>query len=148
MALYTVHRRAGDAPDKATFVRDGFSFGAFVLGIIWALWHRMWLVAAVLLLLDGALSLAAYFGLPETVLALTNFAIALIFGFEARGLQRLSLAAAGKPEVAVTAGQQLEEAELRYFLTLPPSWPAAAPGSVPFPASPGAHDALGLFGKV
>ena len=50
MATYTVHEprpRKGQSSTQAerfVFVRDGFYFWAFVLGPIWMLWHRMWLV--------------------------------------------------------------------------------------------------------
>ena len=53
MSVYTVHEpplRAADAlPDaeRFAFVRDGFSFWAFLLAPLWMLWHRMWLVLAV-----------------------------------------------------------------------------------------------------
>src|SRR5258707_14497536 len=50
MAVYTVHEpppkrfeQASD-PERFDFVRDGFSFSAFVFGPLWMLWHRMWLV--------------------------------------------------------------------------------------------------------
>src|SRR5205814_3636753 len=50
MAVYTVHEpplkrydAAGD-PDRFVFVRDGFSFWAFLLGPLWMIRHRMWLV--------------------------------------------------------------------------------------------------------
>lgn len=146
MAIYTVHRRPGDPPDKAVFVPDGFSFGAFVFTVFWALWKRMWLVAALLLLVEGCLALAArYFGLPGTATSLVGFAVALIFGFEARDLWRRSLVASGKPEVGISAGERLEEAELRYFAGLPSiSTPAPA---VPLKTQAAMHDTLGLFGN-
>jgi hypothetical protein len=50
MAVYTVHEpplkrfeQVSD-PERFDFVRDGFSFSAFVFGPLWMLWHRMWLV--------------------------------------------------------------------------------------------------------
>src|SRR5215469_8153746 len=49
MAVYTVHEpppRGAAAPDpeRFVFVRDRFSFWALLLGPIWMLWHRMWVV--------------------------------------------------------------------------------------------------------
>src|SRR5262249_13798241 len=50
MRVYTVHqpplRRDETESDRAriAFVRDGFSFWAFLLGALWMLWHRLWLV--------------------------------------------------------------------------------------------------------
>ena len=50
MAVYTVHEpppkrfQSEPDPDRFVFVRDGFSFWAFLLGPLWMLRHRMWLV--------------------------------------------------------------------------------------------------------
>src|SRR6202048_4190002 len=50
MSVYTVHippstaKRSGSGPERFVFVRDGFSFWAFVLAPLWMLWHRLWLV--------------------------------------------------------------------------------------------------------
>ena len=50
MSVYTVyepplkaHQSAPD-PERFVFVRDGFSFWAFLLAPLWMLRHRMWLV--------------------------------------------------------------------------------------------------------
>ena len=41
------------------FVRDGFYFWAFLLGPLWMLWRRLWLVLVVYLVgIDGAFSRA------------------------------------------------------------------------------------------
>ena len=50
MSVYTVHVPPARAqasppdPERFVFVRDGFSFWAFLLGPLWMLWHRLWLV--------------------------------------------------------------------------------------------------------
>ena len=51
MPVYTVHEPpprdsddAADAADRFVFVRDGFSFWAFLFAPLWMLWHRLWLV--------------------------------------------------------------------------------------------------------
>jgi hypothetical protein len=31
-------------PDRVRFVRDGFSWGAFLFGPLWMIRHRLWLV--------------------------------------------------------------------------------------------------------
>jgi hypothetical protein len=48
MPVYTVHAPvmtdAGfRATDRFVFVRDGFHFWGFVLGLVWLAWHRLWL---------------------------------------------------------------------------------------------------------
>ena len=55
MAIYTVHEplprknETSADPDRFAFVRDGFYFWAFVLGPLWMLWRRLWLVTVALL---------------------------------------------------------------------------------------------------
>ena len=50
MSIYTVHEpplKADEStpdPDRFVFVRDGFSFWAFLLAPLWMLRHRLWLV--------------------------------------------------------------------------------------------------------
>ena len=39
-------------------MRDGFSWAAFVLTFLWALWNRMWIVAAVILAVMAAVAVA------------------------------------------------------------------------------------------
>ena len=85
MSVYTVHepplRRydtAGD-PDRFVFVRDGFSFWAFLLGPLWMIRHRMWLVLIGYLLLVGGMQFVT--GWPEGVLLLLGlFATSLLLG--------------------------------------------------------------------
>ena len=116
MTVYSVHSRASDPPDKAVFVPEGFSFGAMVFGVLWALWHRMWLAAAVLFFIPVAISAAAQvFGQGEALAALASLAVNLIFGFEARALWAHSLVFRGLAEVGLVKADTLDEAELRYF---------------------------------
>jgi hypothetical protein len=50
MPVYTVHapKSLGNdlraAPEKVVFVRDGFHVWAFLLGFIWLIYRRLWLV--------------------------------------------------------------------------------------------------------
>ena len=46
MAIYSIFRKAGAPREEAVFVKEGFSIAAFVLTFVWALWNRMWVVAA------------------------------------------------------------------------------------------------------
>ena len=62
MAVYTVHqppaRHADPLPDaeRIVFVRDGFSFWAFLVAPWWMLWHRMWLVLLGYVVVSGRLT--------------------------------------------------------------------------------------------
>ena len=149
MAFYSVHSREGYPAEQALFVREGFSFAAFLFTVVWALWHRMWLAAGILLALSGALALAGnLFGIGDGVIVIAGFAVNLIFGLEARNLQIRSLIERGYRQVGYSHGKNLDEAEIRYFHTN--SRPQPQPGTVALKTRPfsGEPDTLGIFGNV
>lgn len=161
MSVYTVHqppaRYADPMPDaeRIVFVRDGFSFWAFLLGPLWMLWHRMWLVllgyVVVVAGLDAALSVLGASPIAISVVALF---IALLVGLEASTLRRLSLRRRGFRNVGIVSGADREDAERRFFgswMAQPRSGSAAgAPTPPPIPSASSAHgsnspDVIGLF---
>ena len=98
MPVYTVHAPSVDetdvrgTTDRFVFVRDGFSFWAFVFGPVWLLYRRLWLAFA------GYLVLSIMVEVVLTLLragAGTRFAvmavIAVLIGLEAASLQRWTL---------------------------------------------------------
>lgn len=147
MAIYTVHSK-GDPGRDAVFVKDGFSIPAFAFTALWALWHRMWVIAGLFgLLLIGISSFGAWSGLDETSLGLMNLAVSVLFGFEASDLRRKSLARRGYHDAGLAAGETAEEAELRYFgsLQFKENPPPVPPVSAPKPQAAIDREPLGLF---
>lgn len=163
MAVYTVHqpplRHADPLPDaeRIVFVRDGFSFWAFLFAPLWMLWHRMWLVllgyAVGLAAIDAALLLL---GASRAALSVIGLFISLLVGLEASTLRRLSLRRRGFRNVGVVSGADREDAERRFFGTWladpRSSSTAAAPAAAPppIPAASSAHgshtpEVIGLF---
>jgi Protein of unknown function (DUF2628) len=122
MAVYTVHEpplkrydAAGD-PDRYVFVRDGFSFWAFLLGPLWMLRHRMWLVLVGYLVLVGGMQLGLQrLGVEGGVAAMAGLLVALLIGFEAGTLRRFTLARRRWTNVGVIVGDDREVAEQRFF---------------------------------
>lgn len=118
MRLYTVHiRRLSREPDRdVVLVREGFSWGAFLFTALWALWHRLWLAALLIVLgglvLDSIVELAELDPLSEAALSL---AYALYIGFAGNDWRRRSLARRGYEEQAAVGGADLADAERRYF---------------------------------
>ena len=97
MAIYTVHepplRGSAPDPERFVFVRDGFTFWAFLLAPVWMVWHRLWLVFLGYALLMVALQVALqWIGAPAAVAFAANFLVALLIGFEAASLRRFVLA--------------------------------------------------------
>ena len=76
MSIYTVHEPppkadAGEPnPERFVFVRDGFSFWAFLLAPLWMLRHRMWLVFLGYVIVTVALQVGLrLIGVSTTVMA-------------------------------------------------------------------------------
>ena len=122
MSIYTVHEpplRAGTpAPEleRYVFVRDGFSFWAFLFGPLWMLRHRMWLVfvlyVAISFVLEGLVAVA---GASDAVIAAIGFLISFWVGLEAATLRRFTLRRRGWTDVGVISGEDREAAERRFF---------------------------------
>src|SRR5215813_781627 len=98
MSIYTVYEPPLKAelsapdPERFVFVRDGFSFWAFLLGPLWMLRHRMWLVLLGYLVVTIALQVAlGLIGASATVIFVAALLLALLIGFEAATLRRFTL---------------------------------------------------------
>lgn len=148
LRVYTVHLPPPSSDDPTpALVKEGFSWPGFFFGVIWALWHRLWIEAAALLaLLIAAGVIFDVAGLGESIESLIMFAIALLVGFNGNDWRRESLRRRGYQEVGVVAGPD-EENALRRFLDLRavaahaarPSAAQAVPVMTPLPAPvPGA----------
>jgi hypothetical protein len=158
MSIYTVHQPPLDSgaaaaePYRFVFVRDGFSWWAFLLTPLWMLWHRLWLALAIYLLLEAALDTGLRsLGAPVFTLVLAGLSISLLAGLEAGTLRRFKLTRRHWRNIGVVTGDDVEDAERRFFdawirqaparrAPPPPSAPtsgSAAPAPSPSPAPSG-----------
>ncbi|HML13744.1 MAG TPA: DUF2628 domain-containing protein [Xanthobacteraceae bacterium] len=135
MAVYTVHkppRRDDDAlahTERFAFVRDGFSWPAFLFAPLWMLRYRLWLALIVYLLAVFALGAATrVLGAGDWLLGI-SLVVSLLVGFEASTLRRYGLGRRRWKTVGVVVGDDLESAERRFF----DGW---ATGRAPRPAPP------------
>lgn len=118
LKVYTVHVRPADpgGAEDTVFVREGFSFWAFLFQVLWALYHRLWLVALGFLVIGVAGEvLSGLPGLPEGASFVIGLGIAVLIGAEANNLRRWTLRRRGYKHVDVVAAHDLDEAEIRYF---------------------------------
>lgn len=137
--------------DETVFVRDGFAFLAFLVPLLWFLWHRMWIetlaILAVMLILGGFGSLAAWPGLSTIV----SLCLSLLIGLEAGNLRIAMLRRRGWRMNGVVEAGSRSDAEMRYIAELHDSEkrdmePAAMPTLPPATADrAGDGPALGLF---
>jgi hypothetical protein len=141
-------------PERFVFVRDGFSFWAFLLGPIWMLRHRMWLV----LLAYIVVMVAIQVGLPRIGvsgggIALAGFLLAILVGMEAGTLRRFTLGRRRWQSLGTVVGSDRETIEQRFFdawvrggVMLPPSGTAAvAAAPAPSHQPTQSPDVIGLF---
>jgi hypothetical protein len=161
VSVYTVHeppaRTASQLPEaeRIVFVRDGFSFWAFIAAPCWMLWHRLWLVLVGYVLITAILiGGLAVLGASSAALVIVGLIIALLVGLESGTLRRLALRRRGWTNVGIVSGVDLEDAERRFFgawLHKTPSANPADPAPPPLPAAPppqrGAppSEVIGLF---
>jgi hypothetical protein len=119
MSIYSVHVRPSPEqpdPDGFVFVRDGFSFWAFLLGPLWMLGYRLWLELLAYLAVAGSLAGVLYLlGASSTVRAAAGLLLALLIGFEAATLRRFSLRRRGWSDLGIVVADDLEAAERRFF---------------------------------
>ena len=122
MAIYTVHEPPLKAdefapdPERFVFVRDGFSFWAFLLAPLWMLRHRLWLVLVGYVLVTIALQVALWvIGASATVAVTISALLALLVGFEAATLRRFTLSRRRWKNVGIVVGDAPESAERRFF---------------------------------
>src|SRR5262245_6031180 len=155
MSIYTVHEPPPKAhelnvdPDRFVFVREGFSFWAFLFGPLWMLRHRMWLVLLGYVIVVVVIEIAQYLlGVPLSVSFAVGILLRLLIGVEAATLRRFTLCRRKWTNLGVIVSDDLESAERRFF----DAWVKREGGSPGLPAMvssrqppPAASDVIGLF---
>ena len=138
MAVYSVHEplpRKDGAPadaERFAFVRDGFYFWAFLLGPLWMLSRRLWLVTLLYLVVAiGLLIGLGALGVAGSVKFVLWFLLALLIGFEAGTLQRWTLSRRGWKNLGIVVGEDMETAERRFFA----AWTPQGPPNPPMPTA-------------
>jgi hypothetical protein len=116
MRAYTIHAPPDEAPapERFAFVKDGFSWPALLVPILWILWHRLWLT---LLGYVIYLLVLAWIGrlTGDWNAGLLAILGSFLFALEANNIRRTSLENRGWREVGGSFGQNLDEAEIRFF---------------------------------
>jgi hypothetical protein len=122
VTVYSVYEPPAPAADiveraeRLAFVKEGFSWPAFLVPVLWLLYYRMWVEFILLSLVYVALQLA--FGTSaagQTLVGWASFAIAVLFAFEANDLRAVSLERRGYRLAGVASGRDQTEAERSFF---------------------------------
>lgn len=101
-------------------VPEGFAWLAFLAGLPWLLWHRIWLEAVIYL--AGVAILAAL--LPVKVLVVAALAVQWLLGAQAQDLRRAALARRGFHQAHVVAEGDADRAMARVLAMRPELIPA------------------------
>jgi hypothetical protein len=119
--ILTPPEAAGGNLEKTRFIRDGFSFPAFLFPVLWLLFHRLWFYAIVAFLIQMiGFQLLSMQGLGPAGAAII-FAVHFLTAFEGRHLVFSSLSSRGwRPEGLLSAGD-LATAEDIYFSDMEPA---------------------------
>jgi Protein of unknown function (DUF2628) len=160
MSVYTVYapplKRGRSAPDpeRFVFVRDRFSFWAFLLPPLWMLRHRLWLAFILYLIVIVAVEFAlGAIGASRGMMTTAAVLLSLLVGLEAASLRRRAFARRGWSSVGIVVGDDLESAERRFFDSWVTQLPrngkpraSSQPGaSAPNLRRPPASEVTGLF---
>ncbi|MBC8012972.1 MAG: DUF2628 domain-containing protein [Methyloceanibacter sp.] len=122
MTVYSVYEPSTQAPDlveradRLAFVKEGFSWPALFVPLLWLIYYRMWIEFILFLLVYVALQLA--FGATpqgQTLAGWASLAVAVLFAFEASDLRTLSLERRGYRLAGVASGHGRTEAERSFF---------------------------------
>ncbi len=121
MSVYTVHEApaggsVSSAAERFIFVRDGFSWWAFLFAPLWMLCHRMWLVLIGYVVISGGIEAALVrFAASRLAISVVGLLISLLVGLEASTLRRFTLHRRGWTNVGVISGADVEDGERRFF---------------------------------
>jgi hypothetical protein len=119
LKIYTVHLKPdeSDEIERLRFVSEGFNLYAFIFHIFWALYHRMWRFAGILIGINAVLVALLWsfgeFGPPTQNIC--QIGIQLWVGFVANDFLRAKLKRDGFITYALVSGENELRAEQRFF---------------------------------
>jgi hypothetical protein len=122
VTVFAVYEPPVQAPDlieradRLAFVKEGFSWPAFFVPLLWPIYHRMWIELAVLVLVYIAMQLAIGTDAEgQTLTAWAGFAISVLFAVSANDLRAASLERRGYRLAGVASGRDRTDAERSFF---------------------------------
>jgi Protein of unknown function (DUF2628) len=122
VTVYSVYEPPAEAPDlmqraeRLAFVKEGFSWPALFVPLLWLAYYRMWIELIVLGLTYVVVQVV--FGSDtqgQTLAFWASFAIGVLFAFEANDLRAAALGRRGYRLAGVASGRDRSEAERSFF---------------------------------
>lgn len=159
MRTYTVHELAGAPADGKgiVLVREGFSLPAAFFALLWLLYKRLWIAAALYFAFAMIVAvLARVMGFGDEAISIFSLVVQGFLGVAAHDIERWTLARQGYREIGIASGANLQDAERDFFRHWDGPIAASTPAHVkplgapvwPHREEPDAHGALGLFPRA
>ncbi len=133
MTSYVVMTGRNDPASETTrFIKDGFTVFAFALPLVWLLWKKLWLEAALYFAAVGILGAVLYWSdIPNAapLSTLITFGLNLIVGLEGNVWHRRALELHGFSETDVVMAKNERQAEETYasrMISAPIPYPSRA----------------------
>jgi Protein of unknown function (DUF2628) len=129
--------REGPTGETTRFVKDGFIVFAFALPLVWLLWKKLWLEAALYFAAIGILGAALYradLANAAPLSALITFGLNLVVGLEGGSWLKRSLESAGFSAADIVVARNERQAEEMYasrMVSVPIPYPSRAVGVSP-----------------
>ena len=118
MAIYVVMEPPGgeSAREKTVFVRDGFSWLGFLVPPLWLLWHRLWMEAALTVLVLVLVSALGEVLDAEISASFLTLLASFYVGLEGNGLRQAAFRRLGWREWGVIEADGVDDADIRYAM--------------------------------
>jgi Protein of unknown function (DUF2628) len=125
VTVYSVYEPSKEAPeiearaDALQFVKEGFSWPAFLVPALWLIFCRMWIELIVFIAILALVQVIAG-GAQEAGAQLAGWvtiAISVLLGFEANDLRSAALERRGYRLIGIAEGRGRTDAELSFFKT-------------------------------
>jgi len=153
LVLAPRHENGQPHEEKTVFIRDGFTFLAFILPFVWLLFYRLWFEAALVFLAAAVISAAGSYSGHDGVAAMVGLLLSLLVGLEANNWRAAALKRRGYEETGVVDAENAGDAETIWFhgsrpdrsVTAPaPALSALRPAASPVAPRPALGGMLGL----
>jgi hypothetical protein len=123
VTVYSVYEPRDPGPDiearaeALQFVKEGFSWPAFLVPVLWLIYFRMWieLIVFVAILALAQLSLGGGQEEGAQLAGWVSIALSVLLGFEANDLRTASLERRGYRLIGIAEGRGRTNAELAFF---------------------------------
>lgn len=117
MRVYTVYQPPVVEPDdEPILIKEGFAWWALVVPLLWALYHRVWSMALVVLLVGAGLEVGlTVAGVDPLGHFIASAGLSWLFASIANDWRRRALERRGYHMAGVVAAGDRASAELRWF---------------------------------